>query len=267
MLNRKEMSFVLIDRGREIQTRFSADELLRFLAQLKIRAEEAGPLIQFAASPNFHETYDQNERVITLRGRTMMYEAQGRLARTSDVAKQYRQFADWYARLNATRPGTLPPEARLELNRALAQRDLVPGVVTLTLFERSEDGEDTPMATVRSQHKIGWGLQEIDRPPHRGRRSDAREVPGRFLRSVPGNWTIWPRPTPLPEADNGRPRRASFVCFARFAKRKPPNHVATALTWPPSPACRARVAVPAIRPLFRAVLCTNSSIRRIGPLG
>ena len=69
--------------------------------------------------------------------------------------KRYRQFTDWYARLNAMMHGTPPPGARLKLNDALERHGVVPVEI-----HRATDSQSS---TVRATHLFSWRLSRDDR--------------------------------------------------------------------------------------------------------
>jgi hypothetical protein len=183
-----EKTFTLIDLGREVQTRFTTRDLLTFLGELKLQAAGTGTLAQFAAEPRFEETFDRTDKILGLTGSHMVYEARGIEAINPESAQQYQRFADWYARLNSTRPGALPPYARLQLNRSLADKELIPVEVRLRfslkpLESRREGETDEDVrareTNVRSRHRVNWGLLQIDR-----RRIDAANLMRKQYRLV-----------------------------------------------------------------------------------
>ena len=81
-----------------------------------------------------------------------------------EVVAAFRYFADQFARLNALRPGNLPPGARLELNKALAERKLLPLEIARTIPPANP--LVNPLAkklVVRSRHLPNWSLSGEDR--------------------------------------------------------------------------------------------------------
>jgi hypothetical protein len=67
----------------------------------------------------------------------------------------YREFLDWYTRLNTLlSAGSFPPEPRLRLNDAFARHEVVPLNVELT-----RAGEKEPL---RAEHKFIWRLSRAD---------------------------------------------------------------------------------------------------------
>jgi hypothetical protein len=73
------------------------------------------------------------------------------------VARHYLQYADWAARMNyVLHSRSLYPAVRLEVNRALLERELIPTEVRLLL-----DG-DVPLQ-IKAEHTFEWELGSIDR--------------------------------------------------------------------------------------------------------
>jgi hypothetical protein len=153
--------FVLLDTQRKLKTTLTTQELLEFTAAMKAQAQEAEGVVGFAVNPHFEQSFDEAAGRLTLASKWMTYRLQGRKPKQPDAVGIYRQFADWYARLNATRPGNLPPFARLELNKASAERGLIPEEVELTVAPSNRLVGRT--LVVRSRHLINWRLANTDR--------------------------------------------------------------------------------------------------------
>ena len=151
---------VLLDTERKVKTTLTTQELLEFTASMKAQAQDADGVVGFAVRPQFDQTFDQPTGWLTLSSKLMTYRLKGSPPKQPAAVDIYRQFADWYARLNATRPGNLPPFARLELNKAAAERGLVPEEVELTVAASRLGGKTL---AVRSRHMINWLLSNTDR--------------------------------------------------------------------------------------------------------
>jgi hypothetical protein len=159
--------FSLLDESRQVRSSLGTQELLDFTLALEQHAAQAkDSLFSFAARPKFQTTekvLEQNgQSLVELRlaGKPLEYVALGQRPERPEAAKIYRHFADWYARLNATRPGNLPSGARLALNEELALRELLPREVTRTITPAN------PLARkieVRSRHLVNWTLSGEDR--------------------------------------------------------------------------------------------------------
>jgi hypothetical protein len=106
-------------------------------------------------------SFDEQSDWLTLSSKVLTYRMRGSAPKQASAVETYRQFADWYARLNATRPGNLPPFARLELNKATAARGLIPEEVELTVVPPNLlTGRKL---VVRSHHLVNWLLSNTDR--------------------------------------------------------------------------------------------------------
>jgi hypothetical protein len=153
--------FAILDDVRQIRTELGTKKLEDFTQQLKDRAVKGqDPLMQFLAEPSFEERYDPSRRELILFSDLVNYRAVLTSADNA-VASQYREFSDWYARLNAILiSGSRPPFARLKLNEALARREAVAREVTLTITP-AKDGKSQP-ATVRSEHLLSPTLAPAD---------------------------------------------------------------------------------------------------------
>jgi hypothetical protein len=156
----------LLDEGRRVKATVTTQEILEFTLALQTHAaQEKDPLLVFCATPQFETT----ERSVEQQGQTLAelhlsakplsYVALGQQPAWPQAAALYRQFADWAARLNATRPGNLPPAARLALNEALAERGLVPLEIRRTIPATSRLGKRLEL---RSQHRFNWTLSGED---------------------------------------------------------------------------------------------------------
>jgi hypothetical protein len=155
--------FVLLDTARRIRTELTTARLTAFTEQLRQRAavhEDA--LVRFLAAPRFEEQFDGQSGVLALSSRLMTYRLTLLEVPSPAIAQQYREFSDWYARLNTLlHPGSKPPFARLAVNAALAKRDAIPREVRLAL--PAKEGSSSSDTTVRSSHRLVRPLTEADR--------------------------------------------------------------------------------------------------------
>ncbi|MEX2175320.1 MAG: hypothetical protein WD872_13240 [Pirellulaceae bacterium] len=159
--------FTLLDPARRMRCNISTQEALSYMLALDSHAAQSqDPLFAFAAMPAFITTakeYEESGQTfvsLTLAGKPLEYLAIARTPENSDAVRAFRNFADWYARLNAMRPGNLPPGARLELNKALAERDLIPVEITRTITPPNPLARKIEM---RSRHLVNWSLSGEDR--------------------------------------------------------------------------------------------------------
>jgi hypothetical protein len=159
--------FTLLDEVRHAKASVTTQELLDFTLALETHAaQEKDRLFAFCAVPQFETTDKPIERngqsliEVRLSGKPLTYVAEGQRPQRLEAVKAYRQFADWCARLNATRPGNLPPGARLALNQALAERELLPLEITRTIPAAGPLGKKLEL---KSQHRLNWTLSGEDR--------------------------------------------------------------------------------------------------------
>jgi hypothetical protein len=156
----------LLDEGRRVKATVTTQEVLEFTLALRTHAaQEKDPLLVFCAAPQFETT----ERSVEQQGQTLAelhltakplsYVALGQPPPWPQAAALYRQFADWAARLNAARPGNLPPNPRLALNEALAERGLVPLEIRRTIPATTRLGKRLEL---RSEHRFNWTLSGED---------------------------------------------------------------------------------------------------------
>jgi hypothetical protein len=153
--------FVLLDCRRKVKTTLTTRDLVEFTSALKAHAAETDGVFAFAANPRFRHEHDPKTEWLTLSGDSMTYRAKGITPNSESAVSTYRSFADWYARLNATRPGSLPPFARLKLNEAIAKEGWIPKEVELTVTPKMRVvGRKLVM---RSHHAAVWQLSATDR--------------------------------------------------------------------------------------------------------
>lgn len=148
--------FILLDVERGVKTELKLQDIEAFHAELRERAAERGEPI-FPANTQYSFVDEGEWHVIA--GEAVEYRARGVTPKHAGAAEQYRLFADWYAQLNAMRPGNPPPYVRMELNRALAERNLMPEEIQRTMTV----GRFPPrQLEARTQHLMNWILSDQD---------------------------------------------------------------------------------------------------------
>jgi len=154
--------FLLLDVARRLKTELPLETVSKGIEELKTRGTASeDPRLRFFCDPKFDEKTDEESGEQVFTSPWVEYRVTSRAIEDRDVAKQYRQFADWHAKLNAfLRPGSPPPFARLLVNEALVQREVVPENVTVTLVRKQ--GLVTKRTTLRSQHRLSRRLLESD---------------------------------------------------------------------------------------------------------
>ena len=124
---------VLLDPARKWKASVSTDEVLSFTAALKTHVTESNPVFYAATHPGFGETKEEADGWLTLGNKYVTYRFKGQQPKHPESVARYRDFADWSARLSAMRPGNLPPFARIETNKVIAERGWLPEEVERTI--------------------------------------------------------------------------------------------------------------------------------------
>ena len=150
-------TFVLLDRERKIKTTITTSQLMAFMTTVKSQPQQAagGRLL----APQFQEDYNPQQQVLTLSDVELTYQVKGIKPQDPKFAERFQLFADWYARLNATRLGNPPPFGRIELNQSLATRGLIPAEIERTIITSTSPRREQK---VRSHHLTDWQLTETD---------------------------------------------------------------------------------------------------------
>ncbi len=158
ILNIPRGSLVLLDTRRKLQTTITTSQLMAFTAAVKSAATSTDQ--SRLVAPQFQETYDSANQVLTLSDVQLTYRVEAIKPQHPDCARRFQLFADWYARLNATRVGNPPPFGRIELNRSLAKRGLIPAQIERTVGPTTSPDRQQKM---RSRHLTNWQLTDTDR--------------------------------------------------------------------------------------------------------
>ncbi len=155
--------FILLDLSRRLKTELSADEVAALNHNLRDwAAGQSDPYLQFLADPKFDEQFDGETGTLVLASPWVSYRVVTQVPDNPAVARQYREFSDWYTLLNTRlNPGSKLPFARLALNEALEKRGRIPKEVHLTM--RSKRGLPFQKITVRSEHHLVSTLLQSDR--------------------------------------------------------------------------------------------------------
>jgi hypothetical protein len=147
--------FTLLNEQRGILTKFSTDQVDGTITKMKAWASRIkDPFLQFAANPEFDESFDDNTGKLKLASHLENYVVETMPAEHPDAMVEYREFLDSYTRLNTLLSGgQLQPGPRLRLNAVLARRKVVPIKVELT-----RSGEEP----LRAEHAFTWRLSQDD---------------------------------------------------------------------------------------------------------
>jgi hypothetical protein len=147
--------FILLDPERRVRTELSTDQVAGAMNKLKNwAARQRDPLLKFAANPQFEESFDRETGQLLLASHEESYTIKTEPADMPEALAEYREFLDWYTRLNALLQAGPPPEPRLQVNAALARYQTVPVMVEL-----ARAGEKDKL---RAEHEFTWMLSKKD---------------------------------------------------------------------------------------------------------
>jgi hypothetical protein len=152
---------ILLDVSRELKTVLSHEQLIKLTTQMKVATTAEDAVYHFAANPNFKSEFNAEKLELRLKSENMMYFVTGQKAEQASAVARYREFADWSARLNACRPGNLPPFARIELGRHLAEHDILPQEIHRTTIAPGRLGYKR--LELRTTHMVNWSISGTDR--------------------------------------------------------------------------------------------------------
>jgi hypothetical protein len=154
--------FILLDRQNKVKAEVKTTQLQSFCDQLQeMAASDSNPFVRFVADPHFDIKEGSRAGEFVLSSQHMTYRVKTTKAESPQAAQQYREFSDWYARLNVMmNPGSTPPFPRLAVNQELGERGLLAEQVQLTVPQQSTLHRHT--VELRSEHHIAWRLLETD---------------------------------------------------------------------------------------------------------
>jgi len=162
MFDKTRGRFAMLDLQRKVRTEITTGEVLQFTQQLREWAQgQEDPLLKFCAAPRLERVAGASPRNLKFTSALLTYEIETERPEKPEFALRYREFSDWYARVNTLfRPGLLPPFPRLQVNEHLGREQLLPQRVKLTLAPQRSHGNKE--LTVRSQQEFVYGLMESD---------------------------------------------------------------------------------------------------------
>jgi hypothetical protein len=150
----KSGRFILLDPGSRLSTEITTDQLAGAMNKLRNwAARQSDPFLQFAADPQFEESFEPTSGQLVLASHLENYTVSTTRAEHVERLAEYREFLDWYTQLNTLVSAGPPPGPRLRLNAALARYEVVPLTVEL-----QRAGEDP----LRAKHQFTWRLSRED---------------------------------------------------------------------------------------------------------
>jgi hypothetical protein len=153
--------FILLDPARKEKSEIKTADVAAFAEELQgLVSRNSNAFLRFAGDPQFNVEFKETGE-LTLGSEYISYRLLTEPAVSPVAARQYRDFSDWFARLNAmTNPGSTPPFPRMAVNAELADRGLVPTEVQLTIAAHATLG--VRAQNLRSEHHVSWRLIERD---------------------------------------------------------------------------------------------------------
>lgn len=125
VIDPKRNRIVLIDKKRQIKTTLDTQQIQVMVASARVQVDA-----KLATVKKAEIRAEEGQDIAIVQNDSLEYRSTmqrpATLAVAKDVASQYCEFADWSARLNAVYLPKLPPYLRLDLNRLIKERDMLP---------------------------------------------------------------------------------------------------------------------------------------------
>ena len=148
--------FILLDLQSQRRTEVSTDKIQGLMDKLsKWALEQEDEMLKFSAKPEFDENFEADSGQLTLDSPQWNYTVATVPAEDNETLVQYRQFVDWYTRLNVMMHGAPPPGPRLALNAAFERHGVVPVEIRRKVQSKSD--------ALRATHLFSWRLSREDR--------------------------------------------------------------------------------------------------------
>jgi hypothetical protein len=146
--------FVLLNAKDQLRSELSTDDVRTLSDGLQARAaKNKDPMLKFLARPTFDERMDESAGELNLTSPPLSYRLTLLPETDPTVLEQYREFCDWYARLNSVLvPGAWPPAGRLTVNAALAHHHALASQVVITVT--AGKGLSKQKSIIRTEHKL-----------------------------------------------------------------------------------------------------------------
>jgi hypothetical protein len=152
--------FLLLDPARRVKTEVKTEDLQRSCDYLQeLAGKESNAFVRFVARPAFETKIDDKTGELVMSSPHMTYRISTIKAESDAAAQQYRDFSDWYVRLNAMTIHD-PPFPRLAVNEELCRRGLLATQVQKTVPQQTPLGGRS--VSLRSEHHIACKLLQSD---------------------------------------------------------------------------------------------------------
>ena len=156
--------FILLDTKRKLKTELQMSLIEEYVEGQRVRARKGdSPFLKFLADPEFEESYDEANHRVELESAFMTYKLTTSQVTSPEAMQQYGDFADGFTKLTPVLEIAAPPPfARLVVNQALRERNLIPDRVEMTARPDGEVGSKQEFK-LRSEHEVTWKLLGEDR--------------------------------------------------------------------------------------------------------
>ena len=154
--------FILLNLKSQVSTELTTADVATAADRMQqVAAKKSDPLLKFLADPKFQERFDSSGRELTLDSLLVSYRLTLSPQKSPALVEQYRDFSDWYSRLNAlTAPTSWPPQARMAINAALADHKAIASQIIRTVSSGESPGGQRTV--VRSEHCLFRPLTAAD---------------------------------------------------------------------------------------------------------
>jgi hypothetical protein len=147
--------FLLLNPAYRVQTELTTEQVSSAVERLRVAAaKESDERWRHAADPHFKETFEPDSGRLILASHFETYTVTTEPAEFAEALPEYREFLDWYAKLNTLLQTGPPPGPRLHLNEALARHRVLPQSII-----RTRAGSKEPL---RAEHDFTWRLSRED---------------------------------------------------------------------------------------------------------
>jgi hypothetical protein len=163
VFDRAHGRFVLLDPAHRHRTEIGMARLRQAIEQLQSWAYgQQDPFLRFLAAPKFDRQGLNASGEMEFASPWATYLVLPQEVANSEIARAYREFSNGYCALNTlANPGGRPPFARMIVNDALGQKNLIPRQVTLIL--RPKEAAAAKRTVIRSEHQFTPRLSAADR--------------------------------------------------------------------------------------------------------
>ncbi|MCS7239051.1 MAG: hypothetical protein NZ899_12400 [Thermoguttaceae bacterium] len=155
--------FTLLYPPAQLRTELRVEQVAAFITTLRSWAlKHEDSFLRFLASPEITVQDHPGAAAISFDSEYLSYLVDVDRPPSPQIAQIYAEFSDWYSQLNTmVTPGSRLPFARLQVNKVLLERGLVPLRVELKLKPAAQKRNQP--AVIRSYHNFFYRVSESDR--------------------------------------------------------------------------------------------------------